>query len=833
MLCKILEFRMLAACAVFFAASFSHFDFSSAADPATDAAEAEKEPVGEDLAEEGDLAAGHSFHGETFNEGPRQAAYLMAGLSGVSFPATTNAQAQRFIDQGVAQLHGFWYYEAERSFRQAAVFDPECAIAYWGMAAANIENRKRARGFIAEAVSRKDSATKREQLYIEAMNKVLQDEDDKGKNVSKKDRAKAYTKALEQIVKDYPDDIEARAFLALQLWHNSRADLPIVSHVAVNSVLQDVFDTNPSHPAHHYRIHLWDREDPAQALASAAQCGQSLPAIAHMWHMPGHIYSKLHRYNDAAWQQEASARVDHAHMMRDRVLPDQIHNFAHNNEWLIRNLVKLGRVDDALGLAKNMLELPRHPKYNMLSKRGSANYGRQRLILTLKTYRLWDELLAACQSSYLPETGDEKLDLERLGLQGFAASMTADEALHGRIAESLQEQLSEVEAELKELTQSKKPASKPVKSRGDDSDEAKSDSGTSKPTSDVDSADETKEEEELSEEDKKKAAANRKREKQQREAKTKKLRERKTRIERAVAMLKAADAAQNGDYEDALKQWKPAGLNDELLHAEWYAAAGQIEKARELVDEQIEKVPGEVLPPAVGAWIEHQHGEPENAEKYFKSARAEASSADLNTPLLARLQPLATKLGIEGVWAIEPTPADDLGDRPNLDSLGPFRWKPYKCPDFEVVSADEKPFGRSDIDGQPTLVIFYLGFGCLHCVEQLHEFSPRKSDFVDAGINLVAISTENIDSLNQGLTEFGKPLDIPLHSDPNMVAFRSFRCYDDFESQPLHGTFLIGPDGSVLWQDISYEPFMDVDFALKESKRLLELHRNDNEVAAN
>ena len=45
-----------------------------------------------------------------------------------------------------------------------------------------------------------------------------------------------------------------------------------------------------------------------------------------MWHMPGHILSRLKRYHDAAWQQEASARVDHAHMMRDRVMPDRIHN---------------------------------------------------------------------------------------------------------------------------------------------------------------------------------------------------------------------------------------------------------------------------------------------------------------------------------------------------------------------------------------------------------------------------------------------------------------------------------------------------------------------------
>jgi hypothetical protein len=34
-----------------------------------------------------------------------------------------------------------------------------------------------------------------------------------------------------------------------------------------------------------------------------------------MWHMSGHIWAKLDRHADAAWQQEASARVDHAYMM--------------------------------------------------------------------------------------------------------------------------------------------------------------------------------------------------------------------------------------------------------------------------------------------------------------------------------------------------------------------------------------------------------------------------------------------------------------------------------------------------------------------------------------
>lgn len=99
---------------------------------------------------------GHSHYGEVFDEGPRQKAYLMSGTGKVDFPVSTkNAEAQAFFNQGVGQFHGFWFFEAERSFRQAAALDPDCVMAYWGMAVANFQNPKRAKGFINNAVSQR------------------------------------------------------------------------------------------------------------------------------------------------------------------------------------------------------------------------------------------------------------------------------------------------------------------------------------------------------------------------------------------------------------------------------------------------------------------------------------------------------------------------------------------------------------------------------------------------------------------------------------------------------------------------------------------------------
>ena len=115
-------------------------------------------------------APGHSVHGEAFNDGPRHAAYRIPGMGKVHFPvATKQPEAQAFIDQGVAQLHSFYFFESERSFRQAAKFDPDCAMAYWGMAMANVHNGKRAGAFLKEARKRAAAISRREALYLEAL----------------------------------------------------------------------------------------------------------------------------------------------------------------------------------------------------------------------------------------------------------------------------------------------------------------------------------------------------------------------------------------------------------------------------------------------------------------------------------------------------------------------------------------------------------------------------------------------------------------------------------------------------------------------------------------
>jgi hypothetical protein len=378
----------------------------------------------------------HSKHGEAFNEGPRQAAVLMDGTGAVHFPITTKSKlAQSFFDQGIGQQHGFWYFEAERSFRQASALDPESPMPFWGMAMANVNNDKRAKAFVAAAILKKHNASPREQAWIETLRRFYNEAADDKRD--KKQRAQDYITDLETLVQDYPDDIEAKAFLVWKIYHAASL-IPIGSRQAVDALLDQIFARDPRHPAHHYRIHLWDVGDKSKrALTSAALCGQVAPGIAHMWHMPGHTFSRLKRFDDAAWQQEAATRVDHAYMMRALVLPDRIHNYAHNEEWLIRTWNEQGRARDGIALAKALIANPRHPELNTLDKgSSSAAYGRTRLLDTLILWELWPELLKLDGSPYLKPVIQTSFEANRLRALGLAHHAQGNaKALASTIAE--------------------------------------------------------------------------------------------------------------------------------------------------------------------------------------------------------------------------------------------------------------------------------------------------------------------------------------------------------------------------------------------------------------
>ena len=513
--------------------------------------------------------------------------------------------------------------------------------------------------------------------------------------------------------------------------------------------------------------------------------GPSWPTVAHMWHMGGHVFAQLGRHADAAWQQEASARVDHAHMIRDRVLPDQIHNFAHNNEWLVRSLRHAGRSSEAVALAKNMVELPRHPIWNRLDKGGcSASYGRRRLLETLEIYERWDELATLCDTMYLEPSeraGDEVLRAWTLGkahaylgnAEGVEAALAE---LSAGLAEAKRERIEEMEA----------------------AEEAAVAEGKSKS--------------------------------KVRDAMAEVIEEHARHLEELRETIEALEALRGVLIEglvgeplkEALETLGERRFRKTHL-ARLYAEAELFEKAEELARAAAENRELQAYEQANLAYVLERAGKREEALEAFGVLREYSGTFDLSAPVFERLAPLAEAGGFPADWRVPYVPGEDVGERVALDELGPPRWSPPVAPDWTAPDAYGRWWSQEDFEGRPYILIHFLGFGCLHCVEQLEAFAPQTEAFREAGIELVAIGTNTTAEILESLEGQEDYWPFPILSDPAFTTFKDYRAYDDFEAMELHGTYLIDSDGRMRWQDISYEPFTDHEFLLAESVRLLGL----------
>lgn len=696
-------------------------------------------------------AAGHSLHGEAFNDGPRQKAYLMPGQGKVEFPVTTaKLEAQEFINQGVAQLHTFYYFEAERSFRQAAVIDPNCVMAYWGMAFANGNNEKRARGFMKEAQKRAAQAklTPREKLYIDALAASFKE------GADAKARRQGMLLGLELIVQDFPNDTNARVWLALQTYQSSGQD-GIGSRQAVEVLLESVERVESMHPGvHHYRIHLWDGVKPIRAEKSAMLYAKAAPGIAHAWHMPGHTYTGLKRYPDAAYQQEGSARVDHAYMFRDRVMPFEIHNYAHNNQWLVTSLSHFGRVHDAISVARNLVEQPRDPQKNGPNDGGSSQrVGRLRWVEVLDRYELWDDLIAATTSGALDWSKIPFERMERAYTLGLAYAAKADRA-------KLAEQIGALKA---------KPAEQ-TKGRA-------SGSSASEPL---------------------------------------------------LAELEGHQKLLEGDVGAAFERFaKATRMRTEAL-ARAHLQARNYGFAESVAKQAVDKNENQVPPLAAYVEILQAVGKIKEAQEAYRKLEPLARLADRDVPVFKRLDRIVATWKSSGQWqASAPEPATDpaTAGRIDLETVGPLVWTPTPAEPFTLSDTQGKPFTLSDHRGKNVVILFFLGGKCAHCMQQLQVFGKELKALADVNTELVAVSTDDLPAakaLKESDPEIKFPM--PFLPDPKLEAFKRYRSFDDFENQPLHGTFLIDSRGLLRFQRISADPFLDVEFIKEEAARINKLN---------
>ena len=275
--------------------------------------------------------------------------------------ATTNPDAQKFFDQGMALVFGFNHEEATRSFQRAAELDPRAPMPHWGIAWSvgpnynlDIDDPRAKRAF--EAI---DTATKLsvngsavERDYVAAMaTRYSQD--------PKADRpalARRYSQAMADLVRRYPEDLDAATLYAeslmnLRPWKLWTLDgKPAEDTPRILGVLESVLKRAPNHMgANHYYVHAVEAStSPERALPSAGRLETLAPAAGHLVHMPAHVYARTGDHAAAARANLAGANADRVYLKN--MPPDTFYGMAyysHNLHFLADSHMMQGRFAEA------------------------------------------------------------------------------------------------------------------------------------------------------------------------------------------------------------------------------------------------------------------------------------------------------------------------------------------------------------------------------------------------------------------------------------------------------------------------------------------------------
>ncbi len=399
------------------------------------------------------------------NARPSLPAQLLPGQGRIHMPITTRSpEAQAFFDQGVAQMHSFWSREAERSFLQAAQLDPEAPMPQWGIAmvasgdyrpgfqlmddndkipAPKLPARRTGQSGIERAVEAAQkahqlsaNATPREKAYIAAIAAR--------RNLESKDPYADYVQKLRELVRQFPEENEARSYLALALMrgYTTPDKRPREGTAEAVALLREVLKNDPDHVgAHHYVIHVLEGSTrPQDAWASCKRYPELAPEIPHALHMPGHIYVQSDRWADAATAFDQAARKERELLAADQLYPNGHH--GHNVHFLTTTYMFLGNYGGAMAASDELLHIAENPREarELTNSRTAYRQGWFARLRTLVAFRKWDEVLDA---GTLPEYPGPRERAWRHWARGLAYAARSDVAQARAEAKLMDEQMKE------------------------------------------------------------------------------------------------------------------------------------------------------------------------------------------------------------------------------------------------------------------------------------------------------------------------------------------------------------------------------------------------------
>ena len=233
-------------------------------------------------------------------------------LGTVNFETSCLPATRGDFNRGMALMHSFEFGPAIEMFNKVLGSDPNCAIAYWGIALSQWSNPFAGvkagplldRGL---AAAQKGLATgqptPREKAYLSAVNQLYAN----AQTISHRDRTLAYATAMEAVQREYRDDIEARIFYALALDQTALpTDKTYSLQLQAAEILEPLWKKYPDHPGlAHYIIHTFDVPVLApKALTAARRYAAIAPSSPHALHMPSHTFTRV-----GSWQDSVDANI--------------------------------------------------------------------------------------------------------------------------------------------------------------------------------------------------------------------------------------------------------------------------------------------------------------------------------------------------------------------------------------------------------------------------------------------------------------------------------------------------------------------------------------------
>jgi len=143
-------------------------------------------------------------------------------------------------------------------------------------------------------------------------------------------------------------------------------------------------------------------------------------------------------------------------------------------------------------------------------------------------------------------------------------------------------------------------------------------------------------------------------------------------------------------------------------------------------------------------------------------------------------------------------------DHPLLNQTAPVFTLPDDCGNLQSLTNLNS--------NRPVVVVFYLGYGCSHCVAQLIALDKDLHYFRELDADIVAISSDESEHTAERFQEYGR-FHFPVLADVDNAVAQAWGVYhpktDGDPEFSMHGTFVVDRTGHIIWAAMNTEPFLD------------------------